>query len=211
MNDIIYLISGSPEIDFEYLKSLNLNKKKVYAIDSGYKICNRLKIIPKKIIGDFDSSSYKKVVSMYDEEKVFKYPKKKNKSDTELGIDMALSNGYKKIIVLNATGGRIDHEFFNIFLLLKSPGKIVVQNKLAEMYAIKKQIINKIKLKKGQYFSLLPLSEIKNLSIKNAEYELENKDIQLNSLTLSNRALSNNLEIHFDEGKLLIYILKGKK
>lgn len=211
MKDILYIISGSPDVNLNFIKTLNLKNKRIYAVDSGFKICDKLNILPEKIIGDFDSSSLKKVKSLYEEKKIHKYPIKKDKSDTELAVELAVKRKFKEIVLLNATGGRIDHLFFNAFLLLRYPQKVFIENEQSKISALKPGKEYNLKIKQGTYFSLIPLSNIKHLSIKNAEYELAKKDIKMNSLTLSNKVSSNTLSIGFKKGKLLLYILKGDK
>jgi len=209
MKKKLYIISGSPDVDYEYIKSINFKNKVIYAVDSGMEVCKNLKIRPDKIIGDFDTYNIDSELKNYDKNMVYRFSTDKNRSDTEIAVDMGLKKNFEKIIILNATGSRLDHEMFNINLTFKKPGSIIVDNNIGKFIALKKNELNTINMKRHKEFSLVPLGVIKNLTIKNARYELKNKDVNLNSLTLSNKATENKVNINFDSGKLLIYIVKG--
>src|SRR6056297_97438 len=185
------IISGSNTYDLNFLKKENFNNCEIIAVDFGLKICHKLKLHPDIIIGDFDSID-ESLLNLYkNKSKIVKFNKQKNKSDTELAVDIALKKNSDNIIIFNALGSRIDHEIFNIYLLFKKENKII------------------IKIKKNTTFSLIPIGKIYNLTIKGAQYEINNKDVSMNTLTLSNRSLENILEISFKKGKLLFYKFKG--
>ena len=58
-----------------------------------------------------------------------------------------------------------------------------------------------LNLKKSTKFSLIPLSDLSNLSIDGAEWNLENKNIKFGqSLTLRNVAVEDEINIYSDKG-----------
>ncbi|HMA69171.1 MAG TPA: thiamine diphosphokinase [Candidatus Mcinerneyibacterium sp.] len=203
------IISGSNTYDLNFLKKENFNNCEIIAVDFGLKICHKLKLHPDIIIGDFDSID-ESLLNLYkNKSKIVKFNKQKNKSDTELAVDIALKKNSDNIIIFNALGSRIDHEIFNIYLLFKKENKIIIKSKEGEIFALKENGKNRIKIKKNTTFSLIPIGKIYNLTIKGAQYEINNKDVSMNTLTLSNRSLENILEISFKKGKLLFYKFKG--
>ena len=77
-------------------------------------------INPKIAIGDFDSLSKEEKKKLEKENlSFFLYPTEKDKTDLELAIDWTISQRAKEIIILGATGGRLDHFLMNVQLLQK--------------------------------------------------------------------------------------------
>lgn len=80
-------------------------------------------------IGDFDS------VNRSDLKKIREFAKEttvlnpiKDDSDAQAAIDKAISLGYEHIELLGALGGRMDHAFLNIRLLLSYAGKVSIRD-----------------------------------------------------------------------------------
>lgn len=88
------------------------------AVDGGLKGAKELGLVPDVIVGDFDSvdpavlAFYRKM-----EHIVWEVPAGKDDTDTELALKRAMAMGAGEIVILGATGGRLDHMIGNIQLL----------------------------------------------------------------------------------------------
>ncbi len=106
--------------DYEELKKIILSKEyaTIIAIDGGADHLYKMGIKPDYIVGDLDSIS-EDIFEKFKEESVeyFKYPCKKDETDSELGILLAIEKGNVCIDIYAALGGRVDHELSNIGLL----------------------------------------------------------------------------------------------
>src|SRR5258705_10797897 len=83
----------------------------IIAADSGAKDSLAFGIIPKIVIGDFDSLD-KKTKEILEKKgtEFIKYPTNKNETDTELAVNFAIKKGATKISILGGMmGGRLDH------------------------------------------------------------------------------------------------------
>ena len=209
MKDDVYLICAAPNPDYDFLSSLHLEKKRVIAVDGGVNICDKLNIIPHKIIGDLDSADTQ-LLSKYDKKSIFLYPIEKDKSDTELSIDYAIESGYERIFLLNAIGGRLDHTLFNQLLLFKDEGRIYIDTKDELIFALKQGKQNEIKLEKDELFSLIPFSKLEHLTLTGAKFEIYDSTLVPNSKGLSNIAFGT-VNITFKKGKVLLYLSKQYK
>lgn len=69
---------------------------------------------PNLIVGDFDSYSG----NLPDDREVIKLNSHKDDTDLLHCIEVALSRGYDDFVILAATGGRFDHTFANISVLM---------------------------------------------------------------------------------------------
>ncbi|QEE18036.1 thiamine diphosphokinase [Promethearchaeum syntrophicum] len=204
-----FLISGSPEINYEYLKFVKENiidvrKDTIYAIDKGLEICDKLKIPISKIIGDFDSVE-PDILKKYSNDKILRFKSDKDKSDTELAIDFALKRKFQEMIILNSSGARLDHFLFNALLLFKKPIFIKILTPNGVLWALESDSESIIELKPNTIFSLIPFSKCTGVSITGSNYDLKNKTVELSStLTLSNVA-NGSIKVKFKSGLLLFY------
>jgi thiamine pyrophosphokinase len=133
-------------------------------------------IVPGMAIGDFDSLTKKELVSVTEKiPNVVQYDRVKDWTDMELAIAEALKLKPNKIDVFGATGGRLDHELANCFLLVKClekgiPATIIdVQNRLT----LCNSSTDVAQLKEYRYFSVLSFVEKSVVSIQGAKFPLD--------------------------------------
>lgn len=213
---VLLITGGTIEMSFveEYLNKNQFDI--IIGADSGLNQVARLDIFPDYIVGDFDSVS-KHVLDKYLEGAVLKngkkpiikeYPSHKDYTDTQIGIELAISIGATELIILGATGTRIDHLIGNINLLLiplkqKVRASIIDANN--KIYLIDSNTrIEREKLF-GTYFSLLPLTEeVIGVTLKGFKYPLKEKDLQIgDSLGISNEVSDEIAFIEIKEGILI--------
>ncbi|VVA43657.1 Thiamine diphosphokinase [Candidatus Roizmanbacteria bacterium] len=156
------------------------------AVDGGAKHILKLGLTPQIIIGDFDSTPKNILKNIGRTQrsaptKIIKYPRKKNKTDFELAIDLCLKRKFKEIIIFGILGNRIDHMIANIFLITKIQTenqtiKIKIIEGKKEIYILNKEIT--INGKIGEEVSIIPISEkLEGITTEGLEYQLENKDL----------------------------------
>ncbi len=86
----------------------------IIAADGGYKLLAGAGIEPDLLVGDFDSLSREE---LKDGIEVLEVPEEKNDTDAFLAVEQAIARGANEIIMLGATGGRIDHLLSNLMLV----------------------------------------------------------------------------------------------
>jgi thiamine pyrophosphokinase len=130
----------------------------------------------------------------------------------EIAINWALEQpGVESIRIFGGTGGRLDHFFANVQLLMKP----IIKGLQAEMMMIDAQNILFIKqpgtysIKKiadKKYISFIPItSVVKNLSLHGFKYPLTNCHIPFGStLCISNELNHDHGTFSFSEGILLV-------
>ena len=182
------------------------------------RIFSDLQILPNYIVGDFDSVK-KEIGDYYRNETnvpIREFNPVKDASDTEIAIRLAMTLGAKEILILGATGGRIDHLWANV-QSLAIPFK-------AGIDAVIMDTQNKIRLigggethlKKGEtygpYFSVFPLGEeVYGFSIKGAKYPLDNHTlIPYDSLCVSNQFQEDEVTISFMKGIVILMETKDR-
>lgn len=202
MNCVI--ISGAPECCLDYYSKHLNHSAFIICADSGYTKCKRLGVSPDLIIGDFDSSPIPDADC-----EIIRLNVRKDDSDTFHCVKTALERGYKDITILGGIGSRFDHTYSNILSivycfdrgvrcrLVNSENHITVES---GSVVIHKENYN--------YFSLFALFEkCEGLSIKGAEYELDNAELLPTSqFTQSNAFKNSSVSIDIKKGKILLIL-----
>lgn len=180
----------------------------IICADGGAKYFIDLDTYPDIIVGDLDSIDEKTLSKMKRKNiKFYKFPEKKDKTDTELAIDYAVEIGGKEITLLGAIGTRLDHTLGNIMLLkklLKKGIKSKIINAHNEIYITKDYL--SLEGTEKDYISLIPLTEVvRGVTLKGFEYETTNKDFMMDSsFGISNKIINGKGEIEIKEGICLI-------
>ena len=188
--------------------SSNIKQKfeyeKVIGVDSGVKHLNKFAISPDLIIGDLDSIDKKLLTESAKKNiEIIKYPKNKDQTDFEIALDYAQKLEFESIDIIGGENGEIDH-LLSIFMTI-SINKC--SYKTTWFYGKQKILFNpkSISINLNQIFSLIPLSNIKNLNISGAKWNLQNKNIDFGSTrTLRNESVERLIKISCDEGKYCI-------
>ena len=188
--------------------SSNIKQKfeyeKVIGVDSGVKHLNKFAITPDLIIGDLDSIDKKLLTESAKKNiEIIKYPKNKDQTDFEIALDYAQKLEFESIDIIGGENGEIDH-LLSIFMTI-SINKC--SDKTTWFYGKQKILFNpkSISINLNQIFSLIPLSNIKNLNISGAKWNLQNKNIDFGSTsTLRNESVERLIKISCDEGKYCI-------
>ena len=187
--------------------SIESNFEEIIAVDSGIEHLLNLSLDPNTLIGDLDSISKKSLDEVKKNGvKILAFNSNKDQTDFELALNYLEEAEKSKVYIIGGESGEIDH-LISIFLLI--PSKSFFEN-IIWLYGDKKIIFRQkleLNIKKLTKFSIIPLTDLTNLSIDGAEWNLDNKDIQFGeTLTLRNITNEEQLNIKCDKGVFaLIY------
>ena len=204
MKNYLISIGGNSTSD---VLSIESNFEEIIAVDSGIEHLLNLSLNPNTLIGDLDSISDKSLDEVKKNEvKILAFNSNKDQTDFELALNYLEEAEKSKVYIIGGESGEIDH-LISIFLLI--PSKSFFEN-IIWLYGDKRIIFRQkieLNIKKLTKFSIIPLSDLTNLSIDGAEWNLDNKDIQFGeTLTLRNSTNEEQLNIRCDKGVFaLIY------
>lgn len=212
MNKQAIIISGGLlEEDF-ILSIIDENKESyVIGVDKGVEILYNHQITPSYIVGDFDSLS-EEIVRYYREETkvpIREFNPEKDASDTEIAVRLAINIGCKDILILGATGNRIDHLWANVQVLMVAY-RAGVQARIMDSHNLIRLIDGETHLKKeqafGSYFSVFPIcSVVEEFNIVGAKYPLHHHMLQpCDSLCVSNQIEDEEVIITFPKGIVIL-------
>ncbi len=195
----------SPE-SIDRLKQADL----VIAADGGADHCNGLGIIPDIVVGDFDSISpkYLVVLERHNTTKIIRYPRRKNATDLELALDLALERGTSCLWIEGGLGGRWDMSLATIMLAASLKYRAMDISLAGEGCIMRIFHPGKkydLALPKGQLISLLPLcADACGITLEGFEYPLEDATITFGSSRgISNVTAEKNTTVFFHQGVLL--------
>ena len=204
MKNYLISIGGNSTSD---VLSIESNFEEIIAVDSGIEHLLNLSLDPNTLIGDLDSISKKSLDEVKKNGvKILAFNSNKDQTDFELALNYLEEAEKSKVYIIGGESGEIDH-LISIFLLI--PSKSFFEN-IIWLYGDKRIIFRQkieLNIKKLTKFSIIPLSDLTNLSIDGAEWNLDNKDIQFGeTLTLRNNTNEEQLNIRCDKGVFaLIY------
>ncbi|MBW6472062.1 MAG: thiamine diphosphokinase [Anaerolineaceae bacterium] len=177
------------------------------AVDGGLMHLMNSGLTPHIIIGDLDSIDITDLDYFgQDSVDIIKFPIQKDETDLELAVDHVLNLGFEEILILGATGRRIDHFLVN-FLFFSNPKyqdvDIKILTKNSEVFYCKSRQI--IEGASGDIVSLIPISEIvSGVQTTGLMYPLDGEDlVRWKSRGISNQMTDPTAKIEFGSGELL--------
>ena len=185
----------------------------IIAADGGARHCLDIGIIPKFVIGDFDSLLEEELTLLKSNgAELIKYPTQKDETDLELALNFAIKQGCKDISIYGAFGGRWDMTFANV-LLLASPIYTGINFKIIDgittAYMLRSGETLKFRSQIGSTVSIIPLGRsAKGITYNGLKWPLEKATLHFGTPKgVSNQTTQNDSEIFLEEGIILIFVI----
>lgn len=210
MNKKEILVVAGGQINPLFLQNIiDERKRYIVGVDKGLEILDRLGVEVNLAVGDFDSAPPGVKQKYQNRENTVSLNAEKDYSDTHMAILEALKQKPDTIIIVGATGGRIDHMLANISLLgiceaENVPAYIIDENN-------KIRITNKpISIKKtsryGKYISLIPYTDkVTGVNLSGFKYKLTDATlVRDETIGISNEIEREEGFITFKSGRLIV-------
>lgn len=191
----------------------------VIGVDSGCNSLYQAQIMPNLIIGDFDSvepnvlSHFK---NLLEEDAVITFNEHKDFTDTELALSHIKQHydTINQVIILGATGNRIDHMLSTI-LMASGYSKdldIVLKDDTNHISCLTGPKETSIIKEQYEYFSLLAISDqVTGVTYTGAKYPLNQATVsRTDTVGVSNEWLQEQVHLVFDSGTCLLIKSKDK-
>ncbi len=188
------------------VKQIAMECDLLIAADGGAKHFVDIGLIPQVIIGDMDSVNDDMWKNNRGIEHI-RYPEAKDKSDAELAVEYALEHGCKQVILVAATGGRLDHTLGNVALIASHPGQVAFFDGTSTLIAVDKSEKCTLHGQVGTVVSLIPYG-LDPFTVRTNGLKYALRDECLNSAThgLSNELSQTETCVCVSNGVLLVYI-----
>ncbi|MCR5699720.1 MAG: thiamine diphosphokinase [Treponemataceae bacterium] len=182
----------------------------VIACDYGFENAEKLNLKTSLLIGDFDSMDFSSASKKASEKKISikKLPCEKDDTDTMFAARICVEQGFEKVFILCAFGGRLDHSFANLqtMVFLKKNGIPVTAFGDGTVCTV---LSNESRIfpKNGQsYFSVFSAGEpCKNVSISGSKYDVDAVSLTNDyPIGISNEWVSPEVSITAGEGFVFV-------
>ena len=186
----------------------------IIAADHGLIAADRLNVPLDFIVGDFDSVP-ETILEKYRARSIpiHIFPPEKDKTDTEIAIELAIMHHATSIDIVGATGSRLDHVLGNIHLLML-PMQLDVDTCIIDpnnkIYLKNKSFTFQKEKQYGNFVSLLPFRDkVSGLTLKGFKYPLNSITyITGSSLGISNEIKDEKATVEISDGILLVFETK---
>ena len=198
MENVLISLSGNCSTSYD-LNELTFDE--IIGVDNGTAHLFERSLIPSKVLGDLDSIApvlLEKVENLNIE--LIRYEPDKDKTDFELSLDSIRNPEEKNIYIVGGEEGEIDH-LFSIFSLIIN---YEFSTNITWLYMDKTIVFRNdvsIFLNKGSKFSIVPLTNLKSLTISGAKWNVDKEDVEAgSSKTLRNESVDNQISISCSNG-----------
>ncbi|MDX1585519.1 MAG: thiamine diphosphokinase [Balneolaceae bacterium] len=201
----LILCNGLPPSE-ELFKECQQWADYLIAADGGGNVAHRLNVVPDVVIGDMDSFNYPDSESY----KVVFDPDQET-NDLEKALKKAIDEGAMEVIVLGATGKRLDQTLKNLSVMKQfnsSFNSLVYRDNFGDTFILPD--IYRKELEPGTQVSLFPLSgKVTGIHTEGLKYSLTDEKL-MNGVRdgSSNEVVSSPIEITHKEGDLLMFIAR---
>jgi thiamine pyrophosphokinase len=207
---MIALVFANGNLDHSAnLSALLTQADLLIAADGGANHCTRLGITPDILLGDLDSIEPAILTKLENEGiSIHRHPTRKDATDLELALDLAVEKGAQTIWLVGALGGRWDMSLANIMLAASDKYKdqrILLLGQDCSMEILQPGKIHTVSGTSGQNISLLPLKDnVCGVTLIGFEYPLKNHTISFGStLGVSNILKDDQATVQHSKGVLL--------
>jgi len=181
-------------------------------VDKGVTVLLKAGIKPNIGFGDFDSVSVNELHIIKESvNQLMTYQEEKDETDTEHALQWAIGQNPDKIRLFGGTGGRLDHFFANVQLILKPalkslPYQVEIIDKKNIIFVTYPGTYQLNKISDKKYISFIPVSSaVEGLTLHGFKYPLNDRYIPLGStLCISNELLNDYGTFSFKEGILMV-------
>lgn len=193
------------------IRTLIASADRVVGVDGGSRHLAPLSIIPHLAVGDMDSIPEDLLASYRDAGvEMDLHPPKKDATDLELALELALERGATRISILGGTGGRLDHTLGNLFLLSRClpagvPACVMDEGQCVHLTDQPLTLTGSV----GDTLSLLPATaEVHGVTLSGLEYPLRDATLTFGtSWGMSNVFTETTATVTLRSGRLFVFHL----
>lgn len=206
MKKAIILASGDIPLigQIKFLQKKGFNK--LICADGGANSARKLKIVPDLIIGDLDSISENNIKFFGNKSEIIQV-KRQTDTDVEKALKYLIKKKYDEVILLGATGNRLDHSICNLGIVLKFFDKIMISilHKKSFLRAYSKTV--DLDTIKDETISLYGFDTKTKITSKGLKYPLKNVALPFGQKeSTSNTAKKDKVNLKITNG--IIFVIR---
>jgi thiamine pyrophosphokinase len=207
MRRVIIIANGELR-DVDHARRLIAPGDLLIAADGGARHCRRLGLTPHIVVGDLDSLTPDERAELEQAGARFEiHPARKDETDLELALRVALRERAHDVLILAALGGRWDQTLANVLLLAHpafAPLSLRLNNGPDTLWIVRDRAT--VRGARGDTLSLLPLAgDVEGVTLTGLEYPLDDSTLRFGYTTgVSNVLTAPEATITVRRGILLV-------
>jgi len=209
------IFANGPLADLEAARAVPRRGDRLIAADGGLRHLRALGLTPHVLVGDLDSVEPADTAALKAAGVTIRqHPARKNETDLELALRLALEEGAVDVLILGALGGRWDQTLANL-LLLAHPDFRSARVRLVDgsqhIYLVRGETV--IEGQPGDTVSLIPLGgDARGVTTTGLEYPLANGILPFGStLGISNVLLDRTATVTVADGLVACVVIGGSE
>lgn len=225
MIDTVIVSGGMIQKDFalDFIRKIEEERKGkkllLLAADRGLDFFLETGLVPDIVDGDFDSLSGagKAYLESLDHTEIVRLNPEKDDTDTQSTLNLAIRRGAKNILILGATGGRLDHFIGNMGLLGYGRQKgvnVILADAQNYICLVENGYIIRKDSQFGKYISFFAAGEtVEGLTLKGVKYPLDHYRLTTDNCgrTVSNESQEEKAKVLYEKGSLLMIMSRDLK
>jgi thiamine pyrophosphokinase len=171
------------------------------AADGGMAHADPLGVKAELWVGDFDSSSAE-LERRYSHVERHSFPAAKDMTDSDLAAQAAIARGATSLLLVGALGGQTDHAFAHLALairLTRAGYATILTSGFEEAHPLLPGRLT-LSLPVETRLSVLPLSDLKGVSLRGTRWPLDNIDVELGSTLMLSNVARDHVEVDLASG-----------
>ena len=202
----LIICNGQPP-SHNLIRQLARQARFIIAADGGANGARKAGIVPDMIIGDLDSitpSTRKHFASTR-----IVHINRQDNTDLEKVLDYCLSNKRKHIVIVGATGRRLDFTLGNLSVVWKYAGRLDIRFESDECTAVPagKRFSTAVRI--GAVISLIPFGECRGITLRGLKYPLVNATMNVGEIGVSNVAVQSRVTVIVQYGNMMVLVGKN--
>lgn len=201
----VLLICNGESPSRRLVRGLSKLADRIVAADGGANTARACGVRPEVIIGDLDSVR-PSTLRHFRGTLVLKVTRQDN-TDLEKALEYLAARGEHDVVVIGATGGRLDFTLANLSVFWKYAGRLRLTFRGDGWRAmpVGRKLIRKAA--RGTTASLLPFGRCSGITLRGLRYPLENATMRPGEIGVSNVVRSSPCTIRVRKGNMLLVLI----
>jgi thiamine pyrophosphokinase len=186
----------------------------VVAADGGANIARRFGIWPHLIVGDLDSiaPATRKFFSPSPHRTKprrsteFLHVPRQDNTDLEKALDVLAERRTKRVVIIAATGRRIDHTLGNLSVIWRYTDAMEIVFVGDGWFALPVGKMKRLHAARGTIVSLIPFGACSGITLKGLQYPLREATMRVGEIGLSNVVVKSPFTVRVRNGNMLMIV-----
>lgn len=207
MKSYALLICNGEPPSKNLVRKLAARAELVVAADGGANIVRDCAILPHLVVGDLDSIAPATRRALVGVELM--HVARQDNTDLEKALDVLIERSVRKVVLLAATGKRLDHTLGNLSVIWRYTHRMELIIGSDDWIALPVGKERRLRAQPGTIVSLIPFGACSGITLSGLQYPLKNASMQVGEIGLSNVVQQSPFTVRAKKGNMLMIVHVG--